>query len=84
MAFSAQLIQSQLRKVQGTQSMVETGVIRPWINEMAHAELLDAAQALKVAVLDKIVDDFVADSNKSVHWVVEYLSFVDGRLQEDD
>jgi hypothetical protein len=48
---------------------------------MAHAQLLDAAQALKVPVLYEVVNDFVADCNKSVHGVVEYLSFIDGRLQ---
>ena len=63
--------------------MVETRVVGTRVHIVAHAQLLDAAQALKVAVFDKIVDDFVADCNKSVHWVVEYLSFIDGRLQED-
>lgn len=79
--FSAKLVKCQLREVQRAQGMMETGMVRPRVNVMAHAQLLDAAQALKVTMLYEVVNDFVADGNKSIHGVVKYLSFIDGRLQ---
>ena len=61
--------------------MVKTGVVCARIYKVAHAQLLDAPEPLKVAMLDKVVDYLMADCNKSVHGVVKYLSFINGRLQ---
>ncbi len=63
--------------------MVETGMVCAWVYVVAHAQLLNAAQPLEVAVLNKVVDYFMTDCNKPVHGVVEYLSFIDARLQVD-
>jgi hypothetical protein len=56
--------------------MVKTGVDSTGINIIAKAQLLNAAQALKIGMLDNIKYQLVRNGDKPMHRVVEYFAFV--------
>ena len=66
-------------EMHGAQYMMEARVVGTWIYEVAQAQLLDAAQALQVRMLEDIENNFVRQRNKTIDWVVyDFLLVIRG------
>ena len=50
--------------------MMETSMVRTWINEVTQAHLRDAPQPLKVWMLDELINLLTGHGNKSVNGIV--------------
>ncbi len=56
--------------------MIEASMKRTWIYKMRQTQLLDSPKSLKPRMFNQIENQIVLKGNKSVNWVVNYLSFV--------
>jgi len=80
MAFCAQFGYCFLHQVHSTHRMMEPGVQCPRIYKVRKAQLFDAAQPLKIWMLDDIEDQFIVHRDKTIYRIVEYFSFDGHRL----
>ena len=64
---------SLVHQVHCSEAVVEPRMNGPRIYHIAHSELLDAAQALHIRMLENIVEQIALDTDKSKHGVVDYF-----------
>ena len=64
----------------GTQRMMETRMQRPGVNHLRKAQLLNAAQALEVGMVDDVEQELRRNCYKAVNRVVEDFFLVQEKL----
>lgn len=60
----------------GPKCMMESGMNRTRVNQVAYAELSNPAHSLEISVLNNIEDQLVWYGNEPVYRVIDYFLFV--------
>jgi hypothetical protein len=56
--------------------MVKTRMLCAWINQITQPKLLNVAQALKIGVLDDIIDQLASNGDEAINRIVDDFLFV--------
>ena len=75
-ALAAQQLDGASHEVHGAEAVGKTSVVRAWIHQIGHADLLDAPKPLKIRVFNDVEMQLVWDADEAIDGVVEDFLFV--------
>lgn len=81
-AFALEGVDGETHKMEGSNGMLEAGVLCSWIDHTGESELLDTAQTIEVRVLDDVEKQSLGNANKSEYGVVDDFHLVNFSLSE--